>query len=1129
MTLVDAVERAHRLDESEAEAFQEYDRRTNKKMAKHNRSGGDVRKPVRKVKGASEGDKWDRAKFNSRKAAQILSRKDPLKDDKGNPTPAAMQFKRWGEKIPDTLEDVQGILSRANRQKERYRPDDAFTLGYLDVMEDRLDRKGQGKPCGKGFISARKKCSREKSQQLARDLNAGDAGAKARVSRGKQLAGDRQKLRREVERNLTEGRTKAFVKPKAVPAPEPVQPTATEAAMRGEGRLPKGAKKKDGVLVVAKGDLYDEILRSPEWQSSRYKSFDRMGDAIESVKTSEASDARYGGTGRTDRVIVGSAKSGFSVFERAKRLDPSADPVDESKRKKAEVDGLNTSAAEYDSKKQRIRDEEKTIRNAHRLEDVPKRGSTVTAYDYDGDKFKRFTVKGYSSKTEKLKLEDEKGRSTSAYIGQVLDGNADAKRLTELTRESTRLTDESRNWRGSDASVAARTAENRFESDLDTQTQEILSATYGRDGFNGENAAIAAMLTTSTGDPKAAANYIRTVLNRAYSPRNQDSSNFSPEAFRRVQRVADQLDQWSDNPPARVRELWDINKMNRSDSFWQGYLDVMRADAEPESPPEDDKELVQMIVSALEDGYTSGIEALLSYGMAGDTIYGRFRDEGKTFGYTLTGGEIAYWQLRGQARTDSLLDEPVYRADRKMMKGAKGKKCNIGTKCRYGCIQSTKTCRIEPSPSAKGFIRRAMELIKKVIGKGKSEADKEVLASAKQTAKEGKALGNQGKAEIDRNAQMEQQSGNIAQLRKMKRKDASDPWLQGYLDVMENRFDQRGQGVPCGQSWIPRSKKCSKEKAKTTSKEARKRGAEKARDRASLKKEIKTAGRVRDLKKSVAERYQKLQSGEIPVEQRARIRSEQGKEVGQLNYLVMEQGIARGKRKAAKERGRKVDLPTATVVAMSKPRASLFGDDPTVGVKFRFEDGREKWKNFSARDADFQKLKRGQSYSVSLNRGSGRISNVFDPVEAPKPKPKPKPVKKAKSGSEGGDRTPDVAQTFERMKGFAGDTLNRDVLGLTAQGLTPKQIASNLQVGQGTVISRIAAANEILGNGQDPSGRKLAEAMKEFRQRRLKEIETAPLNTKPRPTTFVGAVSIDSAQSEAFNRGYHDVMSGETA
>lgn len=513
------------------------------------------------------------------------------------------------------------------------------------------------------------------------------------------------------------------------------------------------------------------------------------------------------------------------------------------------------------------------------------------------------------------------------------------------------------------------------------------------------------------------------------------------------------------------------------------------------------------------------------------------------------------------------------------MKGAKGKKCTIGTKCRYGCISSTKTCRIEPSPSAKGFIRRAMELIKKVISKGKGEADKEVLASAKQTAKEGKALGNQGKAAVDRNAQMEQQSGNIAQLRKMKRKDASDPWLQGYLDVMEDRFDQRGQGVPCGQGWISRSKKRSKEKAKTTSKEARKRGAQKARDRAQLKKEIKTAGRVRDLKKSVQERYRKLQSGEIPVEQRARIRSEQGKEVGELNKLVMEQGIARNKRRVAKEGGpKKVDLPTATVVAMSKPRASQFGDDPMVGVKFRFEDGREEWKNFSTRDASFQKLKRGQSYSVSLNRGSGRISNVFDPVESPKPKPKLK--KKSEGGGDRGkisgnseqrkmnptalEKLPRTAQikvkAIARAAKDAGYQMDIPEDG-TVNGLAVSKPSSD---GKSTIqrvmvtdrrgnatIETYVSSEEFVNTGSRRRvknksvhsrqssqfmGRTpfkpVAETMADFRNtinqelsdRRSRQIETAPLNTKPRKTTYVGAISIDSAQSEVWRRGYHDVM-----
>jgi hypothetical protein len=123
-----------------AEHYAAYDRRTNRKMAQYNEGSGAVRKPVRKATGASDGDKWDRAKFNSRKAAQILSRKDPLVDDKGMPTPAAMQFRRWGEKVPKNYKDVQGILARANRQKERYRPDSAFLQGYQDGLSMKVTR-----------------------------------------------------------------------------------------------------------------------------------------------------------------------------------------------------------------------------------------------------------------------------------------------------------------------------------------------------------------------------------------------------------------------------------------------------------------------------------------------------------------------------------------------------------------------------------------------------------------------------------------------------------------------------------------------------------------------------------------------------------------------------------------------------------------------------------------------------------------------------------------------------------------------------------------------------------------------------------------------------------------------------
>lgn len=105
-----------------AEAFAKYDARTTKKMAEHNREGGSVRKPVRSVAGASTGDKYDRAKFIYRKAAQALTAGHPLKDKNGTPTPAAMQFKRWGAKVPQNQADLQDLKALGQRLKDRYKP-----------------------------------------------------------------------------------------------------------------------------------------------------------------------------------------------------------------------------------------------------------------------------------------------------------------------------------------------------------------------------------------------------------------------------------------------------------------------------------------------------------------------------------------------------------------------------------------------------------------------------------------------------------------------------------------------------------------------------------------------------------------------------------------------------------------------------------------------------------------------------------------------------------------------------------------------------------------------------------------------------------------------------------------------
>ena len=99
--------------------FLAYDRATTKKMAEHNRSGGDVRTPVRS---STSGNQYDRGKFLSRKAGQALTANHPLKDEKGRPTPAAMQFKRWGSAIPQNEADLRKLKATGERLKARHKP-----------------------------------------------------------------------------------------------------------------------------------------------------------------------------------------------------------------------------------------------------------------------------------------------------------------------------------------------------------------------------------------------------------------------------------------------------------------------------------------------------------------------------------------------------------------------------------------------------------------------------------------------------------------------------------------------------------------------------------------------------------------------------------------------------------------------------------------------------------------------------------------------------------------------------------------------------------------------------------------------------------------------------------------------
>jgi len=173
-----------------------------------------------------------------------------------------------------------------------------------------------------------------------------------------------------------------------------------------------------------------------------------------------------------------------------------------------------------------------------------------------------------------------------------------------------------------------------------------------------------------------------------------------------------------------MKTLLQVARTAPSAEYFKGYRDGLRwnirGDSEAlaeDEPGADTAQLAQLIVTALEESYTSGVEALLSYALDGDTIYGRFRDGARVFGYTLKDDEISYWLLKGQERADSLSLKPAWNAVKSGIKrgvnrmrgqsaqgGEEGAK---GIKCGRSWISAKKKCDVTPSPTAKQAIVQA--------------------------------------------------------------------------------------------------------------------------------------------------------------------------------------------------------------------------------------------------------------------------------------------------------------------------------------------------------------------------------------------------------------------------------------
>ena len=137
------------------------------------------------------------------------------------------------------------------RAINRYAPHlDALGIDRDELMLEllyRSDGKGDGTPCGGGWISKRKKCSKKGAQKLAASLKAGDKGAIARVQAGKKKAGDRQSLGRAVIADKGKNA-------RDIPAPPPAQTKVKPPAKTKKKSVGAATREETAKLVKNESD-----------------------------------------------------------------------------------------------------------------------------------------------------------------------------------------------------------------------------------------------------------------------------------------------------------------------------------------------------------------------------------------------------------------------------------------------------------------------------------------------------------------------------------------------------------------------------------------------------------------------------------------------------------------------------------------------------------------------------------------------------------------------------------------------------------------------------------------------------------------------------------------------------------
>lgn len=222
---------------------------------------------------------------------------------------------------------ADATVGRASQPLPTFPHADALTLWL-----ERCDRKGEGVACGGGFISPRKKCSRDKAKTTSKEaLAKTKANAKAKHALKKQVAEDKGK--------------------KATPIQEKPKPVPEKSkATRSKPDAVTGKKLKP--------DEVEEFLTKSSPTDKNYYELDALGYAPRGSSRGYKTKAQAASAGKmfavnrgeidSDRLVIGKAGKDFLLYE---KTNP---PIDMERVKKRTAEQIQSEEKDVNRKLQDV-------------------------------------------------------------------------------------------------------------------------------------------------------------------------------------------------------------------------------------------------------------------------------------------------------------------------------------------------------------------------------------------------------------------------------------------------------------------------------------------------------------------------------------------------------------------------------------------------------------------------------------------------------------------------------------------------------------------------------------------------------------------------------------------------------